>query len=347
MANIEPKVIRFSKTGNLGTFNTIPGNGGELSIESAELETTILGSEYSSAIAGVRDWSVSAPAMFRETAGFMATIKRKGVGTPTTDIAMTEDGGVYQATTASERLWDVSEEIAVYDDAVQVDSDDIIRIDGMFGRVTFRSGYVVTGPITVDATVLGLVEFGCAQSVSLTMSAEAVDQSCFSTIDEGFNVYRPGLKTASLSTDGFYLTGNTSFEDLKDAEDLVIEIDVDGSGSTVARGIFRLQSIGLSGDVGQSEDESLEFSLSVPDGFVPFSFFFGADTKAPAGLQEIIESWEANETGVIIYAPYGLASDYYEGEVVLTDVSMSVSTDSLAEFSIDTQGTGALSKIHP
>lgn len=343
----EAKLIQVSLDGV--TYSTLPGSSGEIAIESSENDNTIYGNVFSSSIPGVRDWTFSGNSWLRETAGFNATVRRQGSPTTITGEDMSlVSGKTYQVDDFTRSIWDFNDDVVVYDASVVVDADDIAEIDPMFGRVTFRDGYSPTGPITVDTAYLPTTAFGCANDISLTQNAEATLSSCFEITqsENGFNTYDSGLKTVSMELSGFYRTSNGFFDTLINNETLVIEVDWEGDGETISRGIFKLQSTSQSGDVGSQEEYSASFSLYVPEGLLPFSWYFGTNSKAPKGMIDIIQSWITRQDLYVKYYPKGdvTGEQLYSGEVVVTDASMSTSVDAIAELTLSGQGNGELSR---
>jgi len=331
------------------TYATLPGSSGEISIESSDNDNTIYGNVFSSSIPGVRDWTISGNAWLRETAGFNATVKRQGEPTVFTGEVMgLVESQTYQVTDFTKSIFDYNGGVVISDGATEVGESDIKEIDYMFGRVTFVSGYVVTGPITADGQYLPTVSFGCANDVSLTQNAEATLSSCFEITqsENGFNTYDSGLKTVGMELSGFYRVGNDFFQTLVDNETLIIEVDWEGDGQTISRGVFKLQSTSQSGDVGAQEEYSATFNLFVPENVLPFSWYFGPDSKAPQGMKYIIDSWINRQNLFVKYYPKGDVSGQrmYKGEVVVTDTSMSTSVDSIAELSLSGQGDGELGR---
>lgn len=329
------------------TYSTLPGSSGEISIESSDNDNTIFGNVFSSSLPGVKDWSLSGNAWLRETPGFNATVKRQGATTVFTGETLSqEDGLTYIIDDFTKSIWDYNLDVTVYDNATPVAAADIQEIDYMFGRVTFVTGYTVTGPVTADGSYFPTSAFGCANSVSVTQNAEATGSSCFEITqsENGFNTYDAGLKTVSMELSGFYRTTNDFFGVLTSNETVVIEVDWEGDGETLSRGVFKLQSTSQSGDVGSQEEYSATFNLFVPEDVLPFSWFFGADSNAPAGMISIIQSWVTRQDLYVKYFPIGDAtgSPLYTGQVVVTDASISTSVDAIGELSLTGQGNGEL-----
>lgn len=330
------------------TYSTLPGSSGEISIETSDNNNTIYGGVFSSSLPGVKDYTFSGNAWLRQTPGFMATVKRAGVTTVFTDEAMElVSGKQYKITDATKNLWDFEAAVTVYDDAVAVDDADIEEIDYMFGRVVFAAGYTVSGPVTVDGSYRPVASFGCANNVSLTQNAEATLSSCFeiTQAENGFNTYDSGLKTVSVELSGFYRETNDFLAILSSYDQIILEIDWDGNGETVCRGVFNVQSTSQNGDVGQQEEFSATFNLFVPEDVLPFSWYFGPDSKMSQGMKDIINSWVTRQDLFFKYFPTGENGKGYRGQTIVTDASMSTAVDSIGELTLSAQGNGELIEI--
>ena len=330
-------------------YATLPGSSAELSVETDENENSIYGSEFNSTLPGVRDFSLSGNAWLRQTPGFRANVRRAGEPQAFTEEPMeVEDGDTYIIVDRTKSVWDYNETVEVFEDGVAVDDADIESIDYLFGRVTFVETATITGPVTVTGAYKPTSVFGCANEVSLTQNAEAVLDSCFEITqdEEGFNTYSSGLKDVSMELSGFYRQSNDFFELLKDNEQIVVEVDWEGDGETMTRGVFTVQSTSQSGDVGQNEEFSVNFSLFVPEDVLPFSWYFGEASKMSTGMKYIIEAWINRQNLFVKYFPEGTANRGFKGETVVTDASMSTAVDAIGELSLDTQGTGELEVLN-
>lgn len=333
-----------------GSLNTLPGNSAEISVESSDNTNTIYGSRFDSTLPGVKSYTISANAWLRQTPGFRATVKRAGESTPLTDEATTQvdTTQTYRITEPSRRLLDYKVEVVVEDDGGEVADADIESIDHMFGAVTFASDYSVTGDVTISGAYLPTAEFGCANNISITQSAESVDNSCFDNVqaENGFMAYSSGLQTVSAELSGFYRTTSDFFDLVKNNTEVILEVDWEGSGETMSRGIFTVSSTSQSGDVGSNEEFSATFSLFVPEEITPYSFYFGSGSEAGAGFQDIITAWETGSDLFFDYYPEGTGSKGYDGKVVVTDASISTSVDGLGELSLSGQGNGELGVVN-
>jgi hypothetical protein len=340
------KIFEVSPDGT--NWAVMPGNDASVDLEGEDLDTTVFGSDFSSSITGIINHSFSGNAMFRETAGYNGRIRKEGDAVAFTDEATTANGDWYEITDRTKSLFDYNTEVVVEDDATPVADADIEEIDYLHGRVKFVDAYTVTGPITLSGDYKPLSTFGCFNSLDLTQSSETIETGCFETVgaNGGYQTYKPTLRDVSIDAEGFYQTSSDFASQLQNRERFIIEIDIEGDGENLARGYFRIGTDGYSGGPGGDETESVSFSLFVPEGVKPFSWRFGANTKAPQGLIWTIEAWENKTNLHYRYFPEGRDNKGFEAESVVTDCSISTAVDALAEASVSGQGTGAFTILN-
>src|SRR5690606_1506771 len=198
------KAIRVSSDGV--TFYKLPGNTGSFSVDGDEIEDTIFGQSYRSNEAGLINWAVSANALYKGFAGYLAKILRTGTSTAMTDEAMTlESGQIYVITDTTKEIWNRNAAFVVEDNNVDV-TEHVEWFDYLFGRIKFVDGYSVTGPVTVTGAYFPTTQLGKGQSYTLTMQAEAVDETDYETAQSngGHYVFTPGLRTAALEIQGVF-----------------------------------------------------------------------------------------------------------------------------------------------
>lgn len=341
------KLIQTSLDGV--TYSTLPGSSGDLNHEGSSAEDTIFGNSFSSSQPTLVGWTLSANAFYKGYAGYTTTFKKTGTSTATTGESMSVvSGQTYAIDDTTKEVWDYNNAITVYDNSISVDAANIESIDHLFGRVTFTSGYSVTGPVTVDVNYLPLSAVGTSREFSLTMNAESVDTTDFATAQAngGYMTYTQGLRTVGIDASGFYQLSN-GFVDLVNARsELVIEIDLGAQGETVARGFFKAISTGQSGDVGGNEDETITFELSVPDDadvVTPFKWLHASGTTLSTGIKNVLDAWQDESDIEIKYLHDG--TNGYSGTGVVTDCSLSTSIDGMSEFSVSVQGSGATASV--
>lgn len=343
----EDKLVQLSRDGI--TYVTLPGSTAEISLEGSELDNSIFGQRFGSTYTGIIDWSFSGNAWMRQQAGYNVALKEVGDPIAFSDEAMSQENGqTYIIDDRTKSIWDFDGGISVEDGGTPVDAEDIASIDYLMGRVTFASGYSVTGPVTVSGDYRPTNEFGNANSLTLTQSADTIETGSFESVkaNSGYQDYQATLLTASLELEGFYRADNDFYQILLSREDIIVEIDLANDGETVARGYFKVTSDSQTGDVGGNETESINLSLSVPEDQVPFSWYFGPNSTAPEGTKIILEKWLARENVYVRYLPTGEGNRGWEGQIVVTDASISAAVDSMVEITADGQGTGVLTPIN-
>lgn len=345
------KIVRVRKAGTSDPFAILPGNTADFNAEQGSGDDTIFGASYTSTQTTLTSWTVSANALYRGFAGYNTVIKKSGTPVPFTDEAMSEEELYSQTYIVDDQTtvpWDWKDDVTVYDNDVEVSSDDIASIDTNFGRVTFVDDYTVTGPITVDASTVPMTAFGNASSFDLTQNSDTTETTSFEIAQDngGYSTFRPTLRTVSLSLTAFYRADNDFTDLLQSREDFVVEINPDGNEESVARGIFRVSSEGNSGDVGGDEETSVELVLAVPEGRVPFSWKHSSNTTMPEGLRIVLDAFENQDNLEVEYLPEGLGNPGKSGEVVLTDASMNSEVDGIVEAAFEGQGTGDFTEIN-
>jgi hypothetical protein len=176
------------------------------------------------------------------------------------------------------------------------------------------------------------------------MTAETKDETTIpeAQANTGCRIFAPGLKKASLELTGVYSISNGFLAALQARQPLVIEINPDGAGQTVARGFFMYSKQAQSGANGALEEEQISLSLHVPDAekmSAPFVWSFSSSTLATS-LQKAIDAWENDTLIHVRYIPENTAG--VEGEGVVTDISLSGGLEAMNEFTVNVQGSGAL-----
>jgi len=328
------------------TYNDLPGPSGTRSLNGEEITDTILGQSFQSTEAGLMDWSIDSTAYYKGFPGYKATIKRAGTSTSVTGESLSQlEGQTYMVDDFTKSLWSQDATVTVYDDGSDV-TDQVDNINYLFGKVTFKDGYTVTGAITADFSYFPLEAIAKAGDITLSMTAETKNTTSRDEVQSngGFRVYDMGLRTVSLELGSFYDASNDFFAELTGREQWIIEVNPDGNQKSVARGYFRLTSDELSGEVGALEEESLTFQLSVQDANqVPFDWYHATDTSLPQAIRDLLDTWEEQATCWTKYLPDG--SSGWKGETVPTDLSLSSTMDGMNEFTATMQGTGELTTV--
>ncbi len=342
------KLIRISDDGGSNYF-TFPGATGDLTRDAEGLSDTVFGQTFESQEIGLIGWQVSANAFYKGFAGYQADIKKPGSTTAfTTEDFTLVSGKTYRIDDASRSIWDraVPANFVFYDTAVDKTAE-VLSVNFLFGEVTFKASYTVTGAVTADGDFFPTAVLGTANSYTLTMTDSPIDTTDFATAQAngGFRTMDPGLRTVGIDLTGIYTLGNTFAADLIARNELIIEVDAAGDGLSIARGFFKIVSHGESGDVGGLEEETVSFALTVPDpalalpATVPFGWQHGGTSTLSTAIIKALDAFNAQTKPKARYMPDGVIGD--EGDVVITDISLSGGLESMNEFSVTMAGDGA------
>lgn len=342
------KRVRVSDDGG-STLYTLPGNTAELTFEGGELDDTIFGQDFSSTQSGLIGWTISANGLYKGFAGYVAKILKSGSPTTMTAEAMSlVSGKTYKVAAASKQMFDRNAAtFNVFDNAVNKNSE-IESVDYLFGQVTFKSSYTVTGPVTVTTDYLPTTVVGCANEFTLTQQAQANDNTCMDTAqgNDGFRTFEYGLKTVSLELNGIYKAANGFLDLLRDRTELIIEVNPDGNSKAVARGYFKATTTGQSGDVGDLEEETITFNLAVPDEALmpyPFHWVIASDALLSTALQKCLTAWEANDLIYVEYLADGTTG--VGGDAVITDLTLEGGLEAMNTFTVDFQGSDQVTDV--
>jgi hypothetical protein len=343
------KLIRVSDD-NGANWHTLPGGSGELTRESASAGDTVFGQTFESNQPTLITWNVQAGAFYKGYAGYVATIKKKGTSTPETGAALTlVSGKRYRLNTTTKRIIDRATAYTVKDNAVAVAAANIESVNFLFGEVVFVSTYTPTGAITMDYNYFPVADVGGAKSYSLKMTAAPVDTTTYALAQAngGYRTHSPGLRSVSIDLSGIYASANGFAAMLASREEVIIEINPDGASKSLCRGFFKLTSDGQSGDVGAPEEESLSFSLAVPDptakAEIPFGWSHDAATVLSTAVQKVLNAWEDETALDVQYLPDG--TNGFTGDCIVTDTSLAGSLDGMNEFSVSLRGSGAMTAV--
>lgn len=335
------------------TYATLPGSQGELSREGAKIDDTIFGQSFKSELTGILTWSITANAIYKGFAGYLAKLKKPG--TPTAVVAQActlVSGKTYQINNTARRIWDRTANVVVKDNAVDHTAD-VLSIDYLFGKVTFEAAYTVTGAVTVDVTYLPTIDLGKATAYTLTQTADAVKDTDFPTAQAngGFNTHRPGLRTIMAEFPMVYYQGDEWQQFLIDREEIIIEINPDGNDKSIARGFFRLMSDRQSGNVGALEVENLSFSLNVPiadsgdpDIDTPFSWSHSGDSPIPVAIKIALDAYINEDEVYVKYLPEG--TNGVKGLAIVTGMTLTGGMESPNSFAATFMGDGGLTDIN-
>jgi hypothetical protein len=344
------KVINLSDDAGVTQYS-LPGSEGSFNADAEAIDDTVLGQTFKSNEVGLQGWGVSANGIFKGFAGYVADIMKFGTPTAMSAEAMTNvSGNTWRITDTAKEVWDRSTAVTFNDGGAVPDSD-IVSVDYLFGQVTFatsKSTPTVSGDYMVRETI------GRANTYSLTMTAESIDESDFATVqaNNGTRVFVPGLRTVALELGGIFSATENAKADLTARSEIIVEIDPAGDGLAVGRGFFKYATVSQAGAVGALEEETINLVLTVPvadatnnnDVTIPFSWSFDATTPLSTSIQVAITSWITEDNTVEVqYLPQGATGqsplDGIEGAVIFTDISLSGGLSSMNVFTMEMQGT--------
>lgn len=327
------------------TYYTLPGNSADITTELGSINDTIFGQDFESSMPGLAGVTITSNAIYKGFAGYEAVIRKTGTPVPVTDEATTlVTGKTYRITNAAHRILDPGTTVVVEDNNVAVAAANILNIDYLYGMVTFQAAYTPTGPITITGAYVPTTRVCGANEWTLTQTAGNVDVTdmCEAQDNGGFRVYDYGLKTVSLQLNGFYDDANGFLAQLTSRDDVIIEINPDGSDLAVARGVFRAVNHNQAGDVGNPETESVTFNLSVPDIDLldaPFSWSLAPGNTLNMGIQTLLAAWEDKTNVHAQYLPDGTTGRRVE--CIVTEMTLSGGLEAMNEFSVTLMGVAA------
>lgn len=331
------------------TYNTLPGNSGEISNESGQLDDTIFGQNFKSNFPGLIGWTVNANGIFKGFAGYTVRLRIAGTSTVmTAEPCALVSGKTYRITDTAKRIVNRAVTYVVLDNAVAVAAANILSYDHLFGLVTFVAGYTPTTPITVTGAYFPTVAIGGSRTFTLTQTADAIDETTIpeAQANAGHRIFRYGLKTVSLDLSGVYALSNAFLAKLKARAEVIAEINPDNSQLAMARGFFRFATQAQSGDVGALEEETLSLILSVPDDSkltTPFRWNIDALSTLSPAIQYALTGWQNNTTVFMEYLPNGIVG--VTGKAVVTDISLTGGLEAMNEFTVNLQGSGELTPV--
>ena len=329
-----------------GDWNVLPGASASLTRTTEELDDRVFGQAFMSTQPALINWEVSGNAYYKGRPGYVARIFESGDSLEMLDEATESLGdNRFQIADPDKQIIDRTETITVKDDGTEVDSADIELFNYLFGEVKLVESYTPTGDITIDAHYLELEDAGRAQDFTLTQTAETEDITTLRLAREndGHEVHRPNALTVELTIEGFYDVSDGLNQKLRDRAEVVIELNPDGDNESRCRGFFRPVEYSQEGDVGDTESDTTQFNLSVPDDQTletPFAWRHTEESPLNKGVQDILQAWLDQELPEVRYRPDG-EKGYY-GEAVVTEASLTGGVNVMNEFSVSFQGSGEL-----
>jgi hypothetical protein len=336
------KKIKISDDGGT-TYYTFPGNAGDITTDAGTINDTIFGFDYDSMQPGLIASTLAANGLYKGFAGYVAKLNMSGTPTAmTAEPCSLVSGKTYKVTSGTKQVLDPSAAISVLDNGVGVAQSNILNIDYLFGRVTFASAYTPTGPITITGNYLPLVVIARAAGFTLTQTMATVDDTDFAKAqaNSGHRSYLAGQKTVSLALQGIYSMSNDWRTRLEARALLVIEIQPDGAGLSVARGFFKPTAFGQSGNVGAQEAATATFPLFVPAGqpiadalmAYPFGWLHASNSTLSLAIQKALTAWQNKLIYDYQYLYDGVNGIHGTG--VITDITLAGGLEVMNDFSI-------------
>ena len=222
------------------------------------------------------------------------------------------------------------------------------HIDYLFGKVTFKAGHTVTGPVTLDYDYFPRQAFGKARGFTLTQTSAMENITTFdeASSNGGFSVFFPQQLSGDLSFDSIYSASNGFDTLLENRTEIIIDINPDGNDKSIMRGFYKVQQDTQSGDVGATEAEAVNFVLTVPEATiesnVPFDWEHENDTTLSQSVRVALDAW-LTKTKIEVRYSLDDGVSGWEGECYVSDVSLTGATEDVYSFTVNLQGTGALS----
>lgn len=344
------KRVRVSDDAGV-TYYTLPGNTGEMHEEMNMVNDTVFGQNYESMAPGLAQWNIPANGIFKGVAGYNAIIKKGGTPTAMTGEACSlVSTRVYQITASAKRIISTTAALTVLDNGVD-HTVDVLSIDYLTGKITFKSTYTVTGPVTVTGTYLPMTAITNARSFTLTQTSAPVDQSSYDTAqaNSGHRVWAGGLKTVGLQLGGIFNATNAYLTTLLARAIVYVEIDLDASnpGTSVFRGLFKMANQVRAGQQGALEEENLQFNLYVPDGALvvqPCGWYFTGGSTLNTAIQKVLTAWDTQTAIKVQYLPTGVTGasplDGIAGDAIPVEATLANTVEGLNTYSFNFRGTG-------
>lgn len=321
----------------------LPGSTGELNLDQATVDDSISGSNFTSMQPTLITWGVNANGYFKGFPGYQATLKRAGTPVSMTDEPTASSNGGFYIVDRDRSVLDRNTPVVVNDAGFPVDEADIEFIDYLQGGVVFVDSYTPNGAITITGSFRPTSPICFAQTFNLGLTAdtENVTDFCTAQNNNGFAIFRYQRQTVELTLDGFYSPTSNYNADLIGRTEVIIEVNPDGQGLSVARGYFKATSVAQSGDVGNTETQSATYMLFVPEGVSrPFSWYHSPVTSIPEGIKIVLDAWEDRAEIELRYTPEnGLTST---GAALVADTSLESGVEDINTFTFNFQGTDEL-----
>ena len=193
-------------------------------------------------------------------AGKGALIKKSGTRTAFSDESMSNTAGnTFQIDDTAKQVLDRDIIPTFYEDDFEIAASDILKIDYLYGRVTFATAK--TGDITLDGNYMPMSNVAGATEGSLNRTAQLLDSTSLS--NSGYRTKTYGLRDVAVNITRFDDMQYAFTDILANRTACVIEIAPDTNKSY--RGWFKVESSGLTLDINALLDESITFTLDGDD----------------------------------------------------------------------------------
>jgi hypothetical protein len=334
-------------TDNGVTWRTLPGNTGDFREELATNNDTVFGQDFESNEVSVGQWGISGNSWFKGISGYQANLKQSGAPVVMTAEAMAlVSGKTYRITNTAKRIIDYFSTLTVLDNAIDRTAN-VASIDYLNGEVTFLAAYNPVGPVTITGKYVPTATIARAKGFTLNQGAGEKDTTDYETAraNGGWRTFDYGLKTVGLEVSGIYDVTNGAAAALRGRNPLVVDISPDNSATTFFRGYFKRHTRSQSGDVGNLEEETVNFGLWVPDGALvvrPFGWYFDPASALNPAVQNVLASWQSKLPIDLRYQDDpGIAGSGHTGDAIVTECTLSNALEGLNEFRFGFRGTGA------
>lgn len=338
------------------TYYNLPGSSGDLSRQAGSLEDTIFGQTFKSMQPGIIGWQATANAYFKGYPGYACSIKKVGTSTAmTTEACTLVSGKTYQVTAPTKRVLNRAVTMNVFDNAVNRNAE-VLSVDYLSGKITFKSTYTVIGPVTVTGEYYPTVSVGAYTDYTLTQTAVAIKDTNIpaAQANGGVDTYRAGgLREVNIQLPSIFASADAWDAALIARSEYIIEVNPDGTGAHFARGFFKLFDNKQSGNVGALEEETTQFNLVVPvaiagvgagfDVETPFLWTHAAGGPIPAAVKTVLNAWEGEDKLYVKYLYDGVNG--WKGSAVVTNVSLQGGLESVNQFNMTFQGDGARTDV--
>lgn len=332
------------------TYWTLPGSQGDKTVERNKAKDTVYGQSYESEFNSLGSVSMNSNAIYKGIAGYLATVKKVGTSTAmTAEACSLVSGKTYKITSAAKQLIDINTAVNVFDNAVNQNAN-VLSIDYLYGRVTFKPAYTVTGPITITGNYFPLANIAKAKSFNLNQTCGEVDNTGYedAQANSGFKVLDYGIRTVNLEVGRIIANAAASLNtDLVANSIYVIELAPGGDNTKLAyRGYFQLSSVGGSGNNGEVEAESLKFGLYVPDAALletPSKWLIGSSSGVNQAIQIVLNAFQNQTTVKVRYLEDGATGT--EITAIVTDASITNTIEGINEYKFAFKGASGLTTV--